>query len=183
MSNCLKFPWSSLVHLDLSKNELGDDGVWHLAQALWTNKKLKILNIKENNLVNEGFNELIETLNVNMSLTKIILSQNSIKNELKEKVLELTERNWTMKSKIEMPKIKWEAEMLKFHLKQSTRSWESMEDEIGCIQMEKEKRVSEIMGHGDRLTNMMNSDRKKYRSKNNELKVIQEEVSTRDQEL
>ena len=68
-------------------------------------------------MVNEGFNELIETLNVNETLSKIILSQNSIRNELKEKVIELTERNRTMKSKTDMPKIKREAEKLKHKLK------------------------------------------------------------------
>ena len=82
-----------------------DEGVAAIACSLKKNKALKVLNIKDTNCLSEGFKTLAEVLQSNTTLHKVVLSQNSIKSELKEKIKELSDKNKTFKTRVEMPNI------------------------------------------------------------------------------
>ncbi len=137
LATALKSSKSWITQLDVSKNELMDDGVAAIARSLKKNKALKVLNIKDTNCLSEGFKTLAEVLQSNTTLHKVVLSQNSIKSELKEKIKELSDKNKTFKTRVEMPNIQKEASQLKKNLSKHTRTWHSMEEEAHHINQEK----------------------------------------------
>ena len=69
---------SSLTHLDLSKNSIGDSGATSLTQALAVNSSLTNLNVSRNSIGDSGAVSLSQALAVNSSLTNLDLSLNSI---------------------------------------------------------------------------------------------------------
>ena len=144
--------------------------------GLKSNKNLKILNLRDNNFVLKGALDLLDVLNFNKSLARIILSKNQIKSELKEQILEKVERNKTKKNSREITSIKREAKKLK-----RTRKFPGehlvYENELLEIIEEKEKKMGDILGHGDKLTEMMDDDRLKNWNIKKVLKKYEEETS------
>ena len=69
---------SSLTHLDLMGNSIGDSGTASLCQALAVNSSLTNLNLGWNYISDSGAASLSQALAVNSSLTKLDLSGNSI---------------------------------------------------------------------------------------------------------
>ena len=69
---------SSLTHLDLSKNSIGDSGATSLTQALAVNSSLTNLDLSKNSIGDSGALSLSQALAVNSSLTNLDLSANSI---------------------------------------------------------------------------------------------------------
>ena len=62
LANALKSSKCKIVSLDVSKNDLMDEGVVAIARALKNNKTVKTLNIKDTNCVSDGFKALVEIL-------------------------------------------------------------------------------------------------------------------------
>ena len=69
---------SSLTHLDLSKNSIGDSEAASLSQALAVNSSLTNLDLSRNSIGGSGAASLSQGLAVNSSLTHLDLSGNSI---------------------------------------------------------------------------------------------------------
>ena len=69
---------SSLTHLDLTGNSIGDSGAASLSQALAVNSSLTNLNLGWNYISDSGAASLSQALAVNSSLTNLNLSWNSI---------------------------------------------------------------------------------------------------------
>ena len=69
---------SSLTHLDLTGNSIGDSGTASLSQALAVNSSLTNLNLGWNYISDSGAASLSQALAVNSSLTNLNLSWNSI---------------------------------------------------------------------------------------------------------
>ena len=69
---------SSLTHLDLSENSIGDSGATSLTQALAVNSSLTNLNVSGNSIGDSGAVSLSQALAVNSSLTSLDLSLNII---------------------------------------------------------------------------------------------------------
>ncbi|KAJ1481533.1 hypothetical protein T484DRAFT_1806931 [Baffinella frigidus] len=70
---------TGVQHLDLSDNQVMDQGVKGLAAALLTNDVLKTLRLANNQLTNETAKYFAETLEYNLRLETLDLSRNDIK--------------------------------------------------------------------------------------------------------
>lgn len=69
----------TLTKLNLSDNNICDQGVFYLARVLIkNNSKLKELNLARNGITSAGAQHLAEMLNTNKTLTKLILYGNKI---------------------------------------------------------------------------------------------------------
>ena len=68
-----------LTELDLSRNPLGDLGVYSLAQVLSIcNSTLAVLHLSANQITDEGADYLVEMLKVNKTLSTLNLSENQL---------------------------------------------------------------------------------------------------------
>ena len=74
----LPAPSSSLTRLDVSENNLGNEGTAVIAQALLNNHYLRRLDIKHNKVGGEGLGPLTNALYRNGSLTRIELGGNTL---------------------------------------------------------------------------------------------------------
>ena len=70
-----------LKKLNLSSNDLSDDGVQFLAEALLANTTLIELNLSSTGITNHGIISLKEMLQFNETLEKLYLSENDIGND------------------------------------------------------------------------------------------------------
>lgn len=68
-----------LEKLELSQNRVRDDGAFHLANALLTNKRLLALGLSGNLIRSEGLMSLFSALKINSTLQSILLWGNSVK--------------------------------------------------------------------------------------------------------
>jgi len=62
-----------LNNLDLSGNEIGDEGAKEIAFSLRINSSLNILDLTDNNIGNEGAKEIAFSLRINFSLNYLDL--------------------------------------------------------------------------------------------------------------
>ena len=81
-----------------------------------------------------------------------------------------------MKNELEKPKFIKEANKLKRRLGKSKHTRQSMEVQIAKIKEEKEFKMFEINNHGDKFTEIMDSDRHKNWLKSKELKDLKDIV-------
>src|SRR3989338_6644607 len=72
---------ATLTSLNLSSNQLGDEGAGRLAEALAFNSTLTNLNLKSNNVGDKGASRLAEALATNSSLTSLNLMNNWVGDE------------------------------------------------------------------------------------------------------
>jgi Ran GTPase-activating protein (RanGAP) involved in mRNA processing and transport len=73
---------NDLIHLDLSENILGDEGMESLlCEALITSKNLAYLNVSSNFCTLQSFKRLAKLLEVNQSIVSLIASNNSCNDE------------------------------------------------------------------------------------------------------
>jgi hypothetical protein len=73
----LKF-MAFLTYLDMSTNDISDDGAKSIAEALKVNAVLTTLNLWSNSIGDEGAMAIAEALKVNVVLTKLHLGHNNI---------------------------------------------------------------------------------------------------------
>lgn len=73
--------------LDLTKNNLGDKGVWHLMQVVRHNRSLVVLNLSSNEISTVGFGYIFEAMCTNESIINLNLStyENFNRNRLTKK--------------------------------------------------------------------------------------------------
>jgi len=64
--------------LNLNRNNIGDVGAEHLANALQTNTALTTLDLRNNNIGPKGAEHLARALQINNDLTTLDLSRNKI---------------------------------------------------------------------------------------------------------
>ena len=69
---------NTLENLDVSNNGIGDKGVESLANALKENKTLTSIDLGSNQIANDGIEKLANALIVNKTLTKLDVSNNDI---------------------------------------------------------------------------------------------------------
>ena len=69
---------TALKELDLSRNEIGDEGARELAKMLQANTALKELDLSRNEIGHEGAHELAKMLQANTALKELDLSWNGI---------------------------------------------------------------------------------------------------------
>jgi hypothetical protein len=67
---------SKLVHLDLSLNDIEDEGVAYIADSLTSSETLKVLNLEANRITDIGVGFLCAALQVNKQLQSLYLSYN-----------------------------------------------------------------------------------------------------------
>ena len=77
---------SHIQKIDLSKNELGDEGIKYIANALKINISLKELKLCNNEITDTGGYLILKALDCNSSLTSLQLSWNSISDHLLESI-------------------------------------------------------------------------------------------------
>lgn len=130
-----------------------------LSFSLKVNKSLKSLNLSDTEFIFKGALDLLDALNYNFTLCKVILQNNALKEETKAMIQEKIDRNKNLKNETEMPKLRKEGLKLKKRLSKQRRTRQSMEDEIAKIQEEKKSQMNAIMGHGDKLSEMIDQDR------------------------
>ncbi|KAG0059741.1 hypothetical protein BGZ89_000158 [Linnemannia elongata] len=87
---------STLTTLDLSENEIGDNGAVALAEALKTNSTLTALYLGSNSIGDNGAVALSEALKTNSTLTTLNLFNNSIGDNGAEVLFEALETNLTV---------------------------------------------------------------------------------------
>jgi len=80
MNACLEkiFGCPHLVRLDLSDNNIDDDGAKQIADALKINHSLEELDLSDNNIGDDGVKQLADALKVNHSLEELDLRSNNI---------------------------------------------------------------------------------------------------------
>jgi len=79
LSNALSINRSTLKKLDLSQNDVTDEGARHLAQMLKTNKKLTHLTLSNNKIGDEGVQLLADALrNRNTTLQSLSFTENKL---------------------------------------------------------------------------------------------------------
>ena len=87
-----------ITELDISLNNIGDDGIAHLATALQTNTTIKILNISSNHgIAVNGAKSLGRALSVNSSLVQLDISDTCIEDEGVAHIANALQTNTTMK--------------------------------------------------------------------------------------
>ncbi len=87
---------TSLQSLELSMNDITDDGALHLANALKTHKTLKVLNLSDNKITDIGAQHLANALEVNISLQTLNMSHNLIGNQGARYIAKALESNKTL---------------------------------------------------------------------------------------
>ena len=75
------FEVKALQRLDLSNNNLSDDGAVTISDGLKNNNTLLELNISHNNITNKGIKNITESIQVNTTLKKLDLSHNVISDD------------------------------------------------------------------------------------------------------
>ncbi|CAF1690938.1 unnamed protein product, partial [Adineta ricciae] len=73
----------TITTLNLSFNQIQDDGAKYLADVLKQNQKLKTLDLRSNRIGNIGAQQLEIALKQNKTLEKLILTENNICEDLK----------------------------------------------------------------------------------------------------
>lgn len=80
ISGYLKHSELRLQELNLSRNQIGDQGLIELAHALKVNASLRVLNLSNNQIREGGIPEFVISLSLNYSLQDLCLSINKINN-------------------------------------------------------------------------------------------------------
>ena len=75
------FEVRTLQKLDLSNNNLSDDGAATISDGLKTNRTLLELNISHNGIEDNGAQEIAKAIKINLSLQNVDISKNYISNE------------------------------------------------------------------------------------------------------
>ena len=86
----------TLQELNISKNNITDEGAQRLAEAIQINKTLQELNISKNNITDEGAKRLAEAIQVNTTLQELNISKNWISKEGVMKIVEACTKNRTL---------------------------------------------------------------------------------------
>ena len=86
-----------LEHLDISFNDLGDDGAILLSKRIAITNTLKVLNISSNNIGSAGFVAILNALVNNASLEELRLSWNIIGKDDTQTVVTVTANNQNLK--------------------------------------------------------------------------------------
>ena len=88
---------AALKELDLSRNEIGDEGACELAKMLQANTALKELNLSGNRIGDEGACELAKMLQANTALKELNLSRNGIGDEGACELAKMLQANTALK--------------------------------------------------------------------------------------
>jgi len=84
---------SSLVKLFLNDNEMGEEGVSHLSEALCSNKTLKFLSLAACGVMDESFKPMLACLSVNESLESLHVWGNLLTEKSAELLLEVLRKH------------------------------------------------------------------------------------------
>ncbi|KAL0208034.1 hypothetical protein P9112_010621 [Eukaryota sp. TZLM1-RC] len=87
---------STLTQLNLSDNNIADEGASSLARALESNYTLTQMNLSDNNIADEGASSLARALESNYTLTQLNLSDNNIADEGASSLARALESNYTL---------------------------------------------------------------------------------------
>ena len=88
----------NLTTQNLQQNNIGDEGIKELTEALKTNTTLTTLNLQQKNIGDEDIKALAEALKTNTTLTTLNLQQNNIGDEGIEALAEALKTNKTLKT-------------------------------------------------------------------------------------
>ena len=131
---------TALKELDLSRNEIGDEGARELAKMLQANTALKELDLSGNRIEDEGACELAKMLQANTALKELDLSGNGIGDEGACELAKMLQANTALKEL----DLSWNgigdegacelAKMLQANtaLKELDLSWNGIGDEGAC---------------------------------------------------
>ena len=89
---------TTLQELDISHNEIGDDGIIAIGQQLQFNNTLRYLNVSANKITNVGAVCIAEALHVGTALHEVDISENRITYEGLVSFLEHIQMNTTLKT-------------------------------------------------------------------------------------
>ncbi|CAF1335933.1 unnamed protein product [Didymodactylos carnosus] len=81
IAHALKVNTTTLITLDISNNNISNEGAISIGDALKVNKTLTRLDIENNHILNEGATSIGDALKVNNTLTTLFISNNNISNE------------------------------------------------------------------------------------------------------
>ena len=87
---------STIKKLDLSKNNIGAEGVKRLASLLLVNKSLQTLDLSGNNISDLGLESLATSFKINTTLRTILLNDNTISDHGAKKLVDALEYNNTI---------------------------------------------------------------------------------------
>ena len=93
ISECLN---STLCKLNLSSNNITDEGAKRLAEAIKVNRKLQKLNTSSNKITDEGAKRLAEAIQVSTTLQELNISSNKITDEGAKRLAEAIGVNRTL---------------------------------------------------------------------------------------
>ena len=94
--NCLNKVNRSLCKLNLSGNQITDDGVKIFMEAVTVNKILRELNLSGNNITDKAANSFAEAIHVNTTLRILNISKNWISKDGVMRILEACTKNKTL---------------------------------------------------------------------------------------
>ena len=87
---------STLTALNLSSNNITDEGAKRLAEAIKVNTTLQELNISMNKITDEGAKRLAEAIQINTTLQELNISMNKITDEGAKRLAEAIQINTTL---------------------------------------------------------------------------------------
>ena len=95
--------YSSLEHLDLSKNQLTNVGVVDFAENLSNNRSLVSVNLRSNQIGKDGGMAMREAVGIHKYLVRVYLEDNAVQVRDIEEIEKYTARNRESRAKQRMP--------------------------------------------------------------------------------